>query len=56
MEKPSDRERIAPRPRIDLGEGVRALSRHTHDNDDERGVHEEHPNQNQLCNMDPEDE
>jgi hypothetical protein len=58
MEKPADRERIAPRPRIDLGEGVRSLSRYDRDDNGRREEHDqkEHPNENQLCNMDPEDE
>jgi hypothetical protein len=58
MEKPADRERIAPRPRIDLGEGVRSLSRYDRDENGRREEHDqkEHPNENQLCNMDPEDE
>ena len=58
MDKPADRNlRSAPRPRIDLGEGVAALSRHSRDDDrEEQSQHEEHPNENQLCNMDPEED
>jgi hypothetical protein len=75
MEKP-DREggdggRRAPRPRIDLGDGVRAVSRYTRDERDERderhkeqrggaaeATHEEEEqhDRNQLCNMDPNEE
>ena len=64
MEKP-DREggngaRSAPRPRIDLGDGVRAVSRYTRD-EEHHGEEanattqqgEEQHNQQQLCNMDP---
>lgn len=68
MEKP-DREggdggRSAPRPRIDLGDGVRAVSRYSRD-EQPRGeavsvtqeYHEqEHHDQRQLCNMDPNEE
>ena len=66
MEKP-DREggdggRRGPRPRIDLGDGVKAVSRYTHDEEcnqhsrrDER-EEEEHHNPGQLCNMDPNEE
>jgi hypothetical protein len=59
MEKPADRnQRSAPRPRIDLGEGVTSLSRYGDDEEDRRENTEqkEHHNENQLCNMDPEDE
>ena len=55
MEKPDDRNpqrtHTSSRPRIDLGDGVRALSR------DPRSKHaeeSEHHNEHQLCNMDPE--
>ena len=62
MEKPEDRVHKAhttSRPRIDLGEGVRALSRdprsderdHIRTYEDER----EHHDERQLCNMDPDD-
>lgn len=57
MEKPADRnQRGAPRPRIDLGEGVKALSQHTHRENREDEMEREQHNENQLCNMDPEDE
>jgi hypothetical protein len=58
MEKPADRTlHSAPKPRIDLGEGVTSLSRHSRDHDrEEQSQHEEKPNESQLCNMDPEDE
>jgi hypothetical protein len=61
MEKP-DREggdggRRAPRPRIDLGDGVKAMSRYTRDERDQHQhgdeQEQEHHNQEQLCNMDP---
>ena len=69
MEKP-DREggngaRSAPRPRIDLGDGVRAVSRYTRgeERDGEEAAtnttattqqhEEESHDQRQLCNMDP---
>jgi hypothetical protein len=67
IEKPRERyaaesqHRSAGRPRIDLGEGTRALSRYTQERDerDQRDHcdehHEEH-NQGQLCNMDPDNE
>ena len=66
MEKP-DREggdggRSAPRPRIDLGDGVRAVSRYTRDERDEQhrggaaAATQEHHDQQQLCNMDPNEE
>lgn len=65
IEKPENRysegaARTTARPRIDLGEGTRALSRYTTTTtDDERREHseekEEH-NQGQLCNMDPEEQ
>jgi len=58
IEKPENRysdgaSRSTARPRIDLGEGVTALSRYT--NDERREQEEEH-NPGQLCNMDPEEE
>ena len=64
MEKP-DREggdggRRAPKPRIDLGDGVKAMSRYSRDEQHKGGAeaaaatHEqEHHDQRQLCNMDP---
>ncbi len=67
MEKP-DREggndggRRAPKPRIDLGDGVRAISRYSRDEQRRGGAaaaadtHEEEQEQHdprQLCNMDP---
>ena len=60
MEKPDDRvhkPHTTSRPRIDLGEGVRALSRdpRSDDREDRDGEESEHHNQSQLCNMDPED-
>ena len=66
IEKPENRysegaARTTARPRIDLGEGTRALSRYTTTTttDDEHREHreekEEH-NQGQLCNMDPEEQ
>ena len=58
IEKPENRysegpARNAARPRIDLGEGTRAVSRYTQERDEEDG--EQH-NQGQLCNMDPEED
>ncbi len=58
IEKPENRysegpARSAARPRIDLGEGTRAVSRYTQERDEEDG--EQH-NQGQLCNMDPEED
>ena len=61
IEKPENRYSDAPhrngsRPRIDLGEGTTALSRYTRDaRDEQHEQHEEH-NQEQLCNMDPEED
>ena len=55
MEKPEDRVHKAhttSRPRIDLGEGVRALSRDPRSDDREEP---ERHDQSQLCNMDPEE-
>ena len=57
MEKPDDRvhkPHTTSRPRIDLGDGVRALSRDPR-SEDRDGEESEHHNQSQLCNMDPED-
>ena len=55
MEKPDDRNpqrtHTSSRPRIDLGDGVRALSR---DPRSEHAEESEHHNEHQLCNMDPE--
>ena len=58
IEKPENRysdgaSRSTARPRIDLGEGVTALSRYT--NEERREEDEEH-NPGQLCNMEPEEE
>ena len=64
IEKPESRysegpQRNTSRPRIDLGEGTRAVSRYTQERDDgnerQRSEHGEH-NQEQLCNMDPVDD
>lgn len=66
MEKP-DREggdggRRAPRPRIDLGDGVKAMSRYSRDEQPRGGAaaatheEEEQHDQHQLCNMDPNEE
>jgi hypothetical protein len=53
----------APRPRIDLGDGVKSVSRYNRDQhyDEEprhqqRGSEEEQHNPEQLCNMDPYEE
>ena len=61
MDKPDDRNEqrahTTSRPRIDLGDGVKALSRDPRS--DERRTDEaelEHHDERQLCNMDPEDE
>jgi hypothetical protein len=55
MEKPDDRNpqrtHTSSRPRIDLGDGVRALSR---DPRSEHAQEPEHHDERQLCNMDPE--
>jgi hypothetical protein len=65
IEKPENRysegaARTTARPRIDLGEGTRALSRYTTatTTDDERRDHEEKEqhNQEQLCNMGSDEE
>jgi hypothetical protein len=69
MEKP-DREggdggRSAPKPRIDLGDGVKAMSKYSRD--EQRSGYggggaaaatdeQEHHDQRQLCNMDPSEE
>ena len=58
IEKPENRYsegpvRNAARPRIDLGEGTKAVYRYTQERAEEGG--EQH-NQGQLCNMDPEEE
>ena len=63
IEKPENRyadtqPRNSTRPRIDLGEGTRALSRYTREDDehrDPRDEQKEQHNQEQLCNMDHED-
>ena len=62
MEKPESRfpekqERTTSRPRIDLGDGTKAVSRYTRDDQQER-EHEqgEEPNREQLCNMGSQDE
>jgi hypothetical protein len=66
MEKP-DREggdggRRAPRPRIDLGDGVKAMSRYSRDEQPRGGAaaatreEEEQHDRHQLCNMDPNEE
>lgn len=60
MEKPEDRvhkTHTTSRPRIDLGEGVKALSRdpRSDDREEHSGEESEHHDQRQLCNMDPED-
>lgn len=63
MEKPESRfpekqERTTSRPRIDLGDGTRAVSRYTRDDQQERERQHQHqheqgeePNREQLCNM-----
>ena len=62
MEKPEARfpekqERTTSRPRIDLGEGTRAVSRYTRDDQQEREQGEDsEPNRKQLCNMGYDDE
>ena len=68
MEKPEreggDGGRRGPRPRIDLGDGVKSVSRYTRDeernqqprNHEQRGSEEEQHNPGQLCNMDPNEE
>ena len=63
IEKPENRysegaARTTARPRIDLGEGTRALSRYTTTDDErreERREEREQHNPEQLCNMDPEE-
>ena len=63
IEKPENRytdtpHRNSSRPRIDLGEGTRALSRYTkeHDEHDKHDHSDEQHNQTQLCNMDPQED
>jgi hypothetical protein len=55
MERPDDRNprpaHATSRPRIDLGDGVRALSRGDRQRLDE--TEHEHHDERQLCNMDP---
>jgi hypothetical protein len=65
MEKPDDRNdhraHATSKPRIDLGDGVRALSRdprsdersHSRSDEADREREREHHNEHQLCNMDP---
>ena len=62
IEKPDNRysegpQRNTSKPRIDLGEGTKAMSRYTQERDtgDSREEAEQY-NQAQLCNMDPEDD
>ena len=68
MEKP-DREggdsgRSAPKPRIDLGDGVKSISRYSRDEQHRGGAaaaaattqEQEQHDQRQLCNMDPNEE
>jgi len=64
IEKPENRytegqQRSTTRPRIDLGDGTRAVSRYTQerdgDNERQRSERDEH-NQGQLCNMEPEED
>ena len=65
MEKPESRfpekqERTTSRPRIDLGEGTRAVSRYTRNDQEQLQVQEQgeksEPNREQLCNMGSDDE
>jgi len=64
IEKPENRyadtqPRNNARPRIDLGEGARALSRYTceeHEQRDPRDEQKEQHNQEQLCNTEREDD
>lgn len=61
MEKPEreggDGGRRAPRPRIDLGDGIKAVSRYTCDvQEQQHGDEQEQHNSQQLCNMDPNEE
>ena len=62
IEKPENRysdgaSRNSARPRIDLGEGVSALSRYANEERrEERREEEEEHNQGQLCNMEPEED
>lgn len=63
MEKPEDRNPVnahtTSRPRIDLGDGVKSLSRDPRSgrDDGEQEKHEQYEQHNdqQLCNMDPEE-
>ena len=63
MEKPDDRNtqraHTSSRPRIDLGDGVRALSRDPRSDERDKSrtyeAEREHHDERQLCNMDPED-
>ena len=51
--------RNSTRPRIDLGEGTRALSRYTHEDHEQRDPRDEQKeqyNQEQLCNMEREED
>jgi hypothetical protein len=61
MEKPESRfpekqERTTSRPRIDLGEGTRAVSRYSRDEPQDREHRDGEPNREQLCNMGSEEE
>jgi hypothetical protein len=61
MDKPDDRNEqrahTTSRPRIDLGDGVKALSRDPRSDEHRTDEAEhEHHDERQLCNMDPEDE
>jgi len=68
MEKPESRfpekqERTTSRPRIDLGDGTRVVSRYTRDDQQEHEDHHQReqgenaePNREQLCNMGSGDE
>ena len=61
MEKPESRfpekqERTTSRPRIDLGEGTRAVSRYSRDEPQDRERRDGEPNRGQLCNMGSEEE
>ena len=64
IEKPENRyadtqPRTSTRPRIDLGEGTRALSRYTREDDEQRDPRDEQKeqhNQEQLCNMEREED
>jgi len=61
IEKPETRYsettfRNSTRPRIDLGEGIRAISRYTTTTDETRCADGEQHNPEQLCNMDSQEE